>query len=137
MEECGIEPRITRHKQGWRYNAVPEEGLLETTGTRLFGGESVLINERVSPAGDKITWLRLKDGEGWLHDVDDQGHQVVILHSLRHRARNLNRSSRPSGPSLEKAYDAIITRLFHNDVAKGDSKASPRRNSGDDSSQPF
>ena len=126
LEECSASgpPRIERHKQGWRYNVIPEEGLpvrkgpsfaAETTGTRLFGGESVLINERVTPAGDKITWLRMKDGEGWLHDVDDSGKQVIIAHSLRHRARTIARSNRTTAPHEEVAYNTIIARLFHNE----------------------
>uniref|UniRef100_A0A7S3L7T4 Uncharacterized protein n=1 Tax=Amphora coffeiformis TaxID=265554 RepID=A0A7S3L7T4_9STRA len=126
LEECAGSgpPRIERHKQGWRYNVIPEEGLpvrkgpsfaAETTGTRLFGGETVLINERVIPAGDKITWLRMKDGEGWLHDVDDTGRQVVIAHSLRHRARTVARSNRATDPNEEVAYNTIIARLFHNE----------------------
>ena len=126
LEECAPSgpPRIERHKQGWRYNVIPEEGLpvrkgpsfaSETTGTRLFGGETVLINERVTPAGDKITWLRMKDGEGWLHDVDDAGRQVVIAHSLRHRVRTVARSNRGKDPNEEVAYNTIIARLFHNE----------------------
>ena len=87
----------------------------ETTGTRLFGGETVLINERVTPAGDKITWLRMKDGEGWLHDVDDMGSQVVIAHSLRHRARTIARSNRGADANEQVAYNTIIARLFHNE----------------------
>lgn len=126
LEECAPSgpPRIERHKQGWRYNVIPEEGLAvrkgpsfaaETTGVRLFGGETVLINEKVSPSGDKITWLRMKDGEGWLHDVDDTGRQVVIAHSLRHRARTVARSNRGTDPQEEVAYNTIIARLFHNE----------------------
>jgi hypothetical protein len=124
LEECVDTPRIERHKQGWRYNVIPDSGLpirrgpsfaAETTGTRLFGGETVLINERVTPPGDKITWLRMRDGEGWLHDVDDSGTQVVIPHSLRHRARTVARSSRSTGPKEEVAYNTIIARLFHNE----------------------
>lgn len=126
LEECAASgpPRIERHKQGWRYSVIPEEGLpvrkgpsfaSETTGTRLFGGETVLINERVTPAGDKITWLRMKDGEGWLHDVDDTGKQVVIPHSLRHRARTAAKVNRGTEPHEEVAYNTIIARLFHNE----------------------
>lgn len=140
LEECVDTPRIERHKQGWRYNVIPDSGLpvrkgpsfaAETTGTRLFGGETVLINERVTPPGDKITWLRMRDGEGWLHDVDDTGTQVVIPHSLRHRARTVARSSRGTGPKEEVAYNTIIARLFHNEneTARrlhGDTKTGPR-----------
>ena len=125
LEECATEPRIERHKQGWRYNVVPEDGVAvrkgpsfaaEKTGIILFGGESVVINERVTPAGDKITWLRMKDGQGWIHDVDDEGNDTMIAHSLRHRAQ----TTRPRKPTVSKegnevAYNTIIARLFHNE----------------------
>lgn len=123
LEECAAEPRIERHKQGWRYNVVPEDGVAvrkgpsfasEKTGILLFGGESVVVNERVTPAGDKITWLRMKDGQGWIHNVDDAGEHIMIAHSLRHRAQ----TTRPRKPVMPKegneiAYNAIIARLFH------------------------
>jgi hypothetical protein len=149
LEECAASgpPRIERHKQGWRYNVIPEEGLpvrkgpsfaAETTGIRLFGGESVLINERVSPAGDKISWLRMKDGEGWLHDVDEEGKQVVIAHSLRHRARTIARSNRSAGPQEEMAYNTIIARLFHNEGGDSSRRAPTTRSSTAHSNQnPF
>lgn len=125
LKECTSEPLIERHKQGWRYNVVPDNGVgvrkgpsfaAEKTGILLFGGESVVINERVTPAEDKITWLRMKDGQGWIHDFDDAGEQIMIAHSLRHRAQ----SSRPRKPAVSResneiAYDVIIARLFHND----------------------
>lgn len=125
LEECTHEPRIERHKQGWRYNVVPDDGVAvqkgpsfasEKSGIILFGGESVLINERVSPFGDKISWLRMKDGQGWIHDVNDAGEHIVIPHSLRHRAQ----TSRPHKPNVrregnDKVYNDIITRLFNND----------------------
>jgi hypothetical protein len=129
LEECGQEPRIERHKQGWRYNVVPEDGIAvrkgpsfaaEKTGIILFGGESVVINERVIPPGpEKITWLRMKDGQGWIHDVDDEGQTIVIAHSLRHRTQLANRPRKPAIPTTkdgsEIAYNTIIARLFHND----------------------
>ena len=126
MEECAAEPRIERHRQGWRYNVVPDSGVAvrrgpsfasEKTGIILFGGESVLINERVTPAGDKITWLRMKDGQGWIHDVTDSGEQVMIAHSLRHRSNLASRPrKKPPAQKEEIAYNTIIARLFHNDV---------------------
>jgi hypothetical protein len=129
LEECGEEPRIERHKQGWRYNVVPEDGIAvrkgpsfaaEKTGIILFGGESVVINERVIPPGtEKITWLRMKDGQGWIHDLNDEGQTIVIAHSLRHRTQLTNRPRKPAIPTTkdgnEIAYNTIIARLFHND----------------------
>ena len=125
LQECAIEPRIERHKLGWRYNVVPDSGVSvrrgpsfasEKTGVNLFGGENVVINERVTPAGDKITWLRLKDGQGWVHDVSDLGEQIMIPHSLRHRAGVAGRPKKPPAPKDEIAYKTIVARLFHNDV---------------------
>jgi len=86
----------------------------EKTGIVLFGGESVVINERVVPAGEKITWLRMKDWQGWIHDVDDSGVHTVIAHSLRHRT---NRPRQPVIPreGNEIAYNTRTARLFHND----------------------
>jgi hypothetical protein len=121
LEECLSEPRIERHKQGWRYNVVPENGIAvrkgpsfaaEKTGLSLFGGESIVVNERVSPAGDTMSWLRLNDGQGWIHDFDENGEQIVIAHSLRHRIL----SSRNRKPENEEVvYNAVISRLFRND----------------------
>lgn len=132
MEECA-EPRIERHRQGWRYNVVTDSGVAvrkgpsfaaETTGTILFGGESVVINERVSPGGEKITWLRLKDGQGWVYDIDDDddGTEIMIAHSLRHRAHLLARPQkiRATQDGKEIAYNTIVARLFHNDVPGGE-----------------
>jgi hypothetical protein len=125
LVECALEPRIERHKQGWRYNVLPEDGVAvrrgpsfasEKTGVILFGGESVVVNERVTPSGDTISWLRMKDGQGWIHDVNETGEHVVIAHSLRHRAQ----STRPRKPDFQRegtdiAYNDIIARLFNSD----------------------
>jgi hypothetical protein len=120
LEECFSEPRIERHRQGWRYNVVPENGIAvrkgpsfaaEKTGVSLFGGESIIVNERVTPAGDTMSWLRLNDGQGWVHDFDENGEQIVIAHSLRHRV--LLRSRKPENE--EVVYNAIISRLFNSE----------------------
>lgn len=126
LEECAADPRIERHKQGWRYNVVPESGVAvrrgpsfaaEKIGVDLLCGESVLINERVSPAGEKMSWLRVKDGRGWIHDTADDGTEIMRAHSLRHRGRPIDRPQKPpQGQKDEVAYNAIIARLFHNDV---------------------
>jgi hypothetical protein len=72
IDECAADPVLNeRHKQGWRYNVVPDSVAIrrgpsfaaEKIGVDLLGGESVLINgERVSPAGENMSWLRVKDG---------------------------------------------------------------------------
>ena len=137
LEECVTEPRIERHKQGWRYNVVPDDGIAvrkgpsfaaERTGIILFGGESVVVSERVTSDGDKITWLRMKDGQGWIHDVDAEANTIMIPHSLRHRAQQSNRQRKSTMPQEgnEVAYNAIIQRLFHSDTDGGKNKSFPR-----------
>jgi hypothetical protein len=128
LDECAADPRIERHKQGWRYNVVPDIGVAvrrgpslaaEKIGIELLGGESVLINERVFPAGENMSWLRVKDGRGWIHDTADDGTEIMRAHSLRHRGKGsvIGRPQKaPQGQKDEVAYNAIIARLFHNDV---------------------
>jgi hypothetical protein len=106
---------------------VPESGVsvrkgpsfaAEKTEIILFGWECVLINKRVSPTGNKMNWLRMKNGHGWVYDVDENGQNIMIPHSLRH-INQLNRSPRQSdspNKGNEIAYNTIIARLFHNDV---------------------
>lgn len=137
LDECAAEPRIERHAQGWRYNVVPDAGVAvrkgpsfaaETTRIVLLGGESVVVTERVSPAGDETVWLRLKDVPGWVHDVNEVGEQVMLAHSLRHRSRTSARV-RQAGQRDEIAYNTIVARLFHSDVP-GDSYRPPRNLKG-------
>lgn len=127
LKECSKAPSIERHREGWRYNAVSEVGVkvrkgpsfvAEPTGKMLQAGESVLINERVTAFEDRVTWLRLKDGQGWIHDVSENKEVVMIAHFLHHRTKSLNKDgegamSRRS--SSEMAYNALIGRVFHND----------------------
>lgn len=127
LEECAAEPRIERHREGWRYNVLPDIGVeirkgpsfaAAKSGTTLLGGESVVINERVCPAGQKMTWLRIKDGDGWVHDIDEStGQQIMLAHALRHRTKSSSRKQ-DSGKSDDIAYNAIIARLFHNEALK-------------------
>jgi len=126
LEECALEPRIERHKQGWRYSVVSEKGVVvrrgpsfasERTDMTIFGGESVVVNERVAPAGEKINWLRLKDGKGWVHDVSDDGRQVMIPHSLRHQSGVMDRPQKAPAPKEEIAYNTIVARLFRDPPA--------------------
>lgn len=130
LDECGTEPRIERHRQGWRYNVVLDARVsvrkgpsfaAETDGVILLGGESVLVNERVTGPDESITWLRLKDCQGWVHTVGPNREVLMIPHSIRHRADNSVTSrptkvGRPRSGQEEIAYNTIIARLFHNDV---------------------
>jgi len=124
LEECADQPKIERHRQCWRYNAVNDVGihvrkgpsyLSEMTGMVLRAGENALINERVTPHGETGAWLRLKDGSGWVHEKGETGESVMIAQSLRSRS-----GGRPAKIRLgedrqanEAAYNTIIARLFH------------------------
>ena len=122
MEELASEPRIQRNRGGWRYNVVRESGVdvrkgpsfaAETMNVKLLAGESVLINERVTPPTERMSWLRLKDGKGWVHDLGRDDEMVMIAHSLRERAGGLTRPNNPERSEIEeKAYQKIVARLF-------------------------
>jgi hypothetical protein len=136
LQECTTgPPRIERHKQGWRYKVVATSGAVirkgpsfeaEVSDLYVAYEESVVVSERVSsPAENGVTWLRLKEGQGWLHDIDrDTRENVLIPHSFRQRAMAPNgrpsKSRRPEGHHDDKhqqiAYNTIIARLFHNDL---------------------
>ena len=59
-----------------------------------------------------MTWLRLKDGHGWVHDIEEDGRIVMIAHSLkwRNRADSQNRVK-------EGEYKGLMSRIFSNDNA--------------------
>mmetsp|Transcript_29408 Transcript_29408/g.70956 ORF Transcript_29408/g.70956 Transcript_29408/m.70956 type:complete len:1264 (-) Transcript_29408:35-3826(-) len=126
LDECATEPRIERHRQGWRYNVVLDARVpvrkgpsfaAETDGVVLLGGESVLVNERVTGPNETTTWLRLKDGMGWVHTVGQNGEMLMIAHSLRHRVTDRpSKSGRNSSGQDDIAYNTIVARLFNNDV---------------------
>jgi len=121
LEECSVPPSIERHRAGWRYNAVLESGtqvrhgpsfLADKSNKLLRAGESVLITERVTAHGDQVTWLRLKDGHGWVHDIEEDGRIVMIAHSLKWRQRADTQSRVKEGE-----YKGLISRIFSNDNA--------------------
>lgn len=122
MEECASEPHIQRHRGGWRYNVVCETGIpvrngpsfsADVTGKTLLAGESVLVTERVTPPGERINWLRIKDGSGWVHDIGTNDEIVIIAHSLRDRTQGLTRPYKPERLEKEEiAYNTMIARLF-------------------------
>lgn len=126
LEECTTEPRIERHRHGWRYNIVLDARIQvrrgpsfdsDPTGAVLLGGESVLVNERVIGPDENVTWLRLKDGQGWVHNIGRGGEALMIPHSMKHRKGTFGKQ-RKAGNNDEQediAYNTIIARLFHND----------------------
>jgi hypothetical protein len=127
LEECAQEPRIERHKAGgWKYHVLQQVSVRkgpsfasESTGM-LEAGDSVTVNERVAPpashrddsAKSTLLWLRLKDGQGWVHDTSqDTGEVLLVPQSLRHANE---KAKKVVGKKDEIAYNAIIARLFHN-----------------------
>ena len=122
MEECASDPHIQRHRGGWRYNVVCEAGIpvrngpsfaADANGKVLLAGESVLVTERVTPPGERINWLRIKDGSGWVHDIGANDEVVMIAHSLRDRTVGLTRPHKAERQEKEEiAYNTMIARLF-------------------------
>lgn len=149
VEECSDPPRIERHRQCWRYDAVNDGGihvrkgpsyLSEMTDKVIRAGESILINERVISHGETGAWLRLKDGTGWVHEKGEGGESVLIAYSLRNRTagrstRSRLRSTRrieagargDDRQTNEAAYNSIIARLFHETEDDNEAQGEPER----------
>ena len=143
LEECSDPPRIERHRECWRYDAVNDSGihvrkgpsyLSEMAGKVIRAGESIMINKRVIPHGESGAWLRLKDGTGWVHEKGEGGESVLISHSLRNRTAGRStrlRSSRrvaaggDDRQANEAAYNSIIARLFHETPDEGEIEDDP------------
>jgi len=121
LEECKFEPKIQRHRGGWRYNAVCENDIIirkgpsfdaEPTGKDLAPGQSVLVTERVLPPAEQITWLRLKDGRGWVHDYDNN-EAVMIPHNFQDQRNILHAPLKTERSEKdEAAYNTLVARLF-------------------------
>ena len=116
LEECVDPPAIQRHQEGWKYEVVLESGVeirvgpsfsAKNTGKILKKGDSVLVNERVTANGDKLTWLRLKDGQGWVHNTGQDGKMAIVLHAMKVGTKGT--------PSVIDKSSSIITRLFQSD----------------------
>jgi hypothetical protein len=82
LEECIHPPTVERNIEGWRYESTAPLGVeirkgpsfaSSSTGASLQNCAIVLVNERVTGNGSTITWLRLKDGSGWVQNVNEQG----------------------------------------------------------------
>lgn len=138
LEECKDPPSISRHFDGWRYHAVRETIVRRgpsfladelPRNKMLRTGDSVLVNERVTAFQDKVTWLRLKDGQGWVHDIGPHDELVMIAHSQAIRnGKKKSSVNRPFNDASSTAtsnatYNSIISRLFSSDnknpAAKG------------------
>lgn len=82
LEECVHPPTVERNIEGWRYESTAPLGVeirkgpsfaSSVTGAHLQNCAIVLVNERVTGHGSTMTWLRLKDGSGWVQNVNEQG----------------------------------------------------------------
>ena len=49
----------------------------------ILEDQDVLINEKVTASGESLTWLRLKDGRGWIHNISEQGGIVLKAHTSK------------------------------------------------------
>ena len=143
LEECEDPPSITRNFDGWRYHTVRDTQVRRgpsfsadelSKSFMLKAGDRVLVNERVTAFQDKVTWLRLKDGRGWVHDVGPNDELIMITHSITQRNgrkvdastsgvnRHLNEVA--STATTTTSYNSIISRLFSNDNSNSDGKIS-------------
>ena len=108
LEECSSAPLIERDRNGWRCTALNEVQVrlgpsFQAGGTALsiHNGQEFYVVEKVTCQGESITWMRLKNGEGWVPSVRENGEQVVHcylqkneLNSQRMVRQILNNSSR-------------------------------------------
>jgi hypothetical protein len=94
LEECVNPPCIDRHPDGWRFEVVAESGVQIRKGPSFTAPESsgllqhfaiVLINEKVTDSGDALTWLRLKDGRGWIHNLSKSGNDIVKYCAIKRK----------------------------------------------------
>ncbi|GFH49890.1 hypothetical protein CTEN210_06366 [Chaetoceros tenuissimus] len=88
LEECVTPPCIERNNDGWKYEVTTECGVQITRGPSFSSSESiellqknaiVLISEKVKAHDEKVTWLRLKDGRGWIHSSSSDGTEIFIV----------------------------------------------------------
>jgi hypothetical protein len=88
LEECVHPPFIERHAEGWRYEVTCESGVSIRVGPSFEAAETggflqhfaiVLVNEKVTADGESLTWLRLKDGRGWIHNLSRNGESILTL----------------------------------------------------------
>ncbi len=89
LEECSNPPSIDRHRDGWRYSAVKTIHVrigpsfrAAVTDNILSPGDVFSVNEKVVAFSDDKVWLRLKSGEGWVCDTNEDDEVVVHYHSI-------------------------------------------------------
>lgn len=87
LEECSTPPLVERNRDGWRCSAI--HNIYIRSGPSFNAGrttkvirtdEEFLVSEKVSAAGDSVVWYRLKNDEGWVHSVAENGDAMVHCH---------------------------------------------------------
>lgn len=133
LEECPNPPSIARHFDGWRYHALNDIMIrkgpsfaAEELGRQhcVKVGESVLVNERVNGFQEKVTWLRLKDGRGWVYDLDPVRDELIMTMAVNNRNR-IQMGRHGNGGSMgnrdvdaystagsSTAYNTILSRFY-------------------------
>ena len=119
LEECVNPPRVKRDHDGWRYEVVHESGVdirkgpsfqSKSNGQTLQCNASILVNEEVIADGETVTWLRLKDGRGFVNTLGQNGELVV-------KKRDSNSDSKKNGNNNDGSYK-LIARLFNNNAGE-------------------
>ena len=118
LEECVNPPRIKRDHDGWRYEVVHETGVeirkgpsflsKKANGQTLQCNASILINEEVTADGETVTWLRLKDGRGFVNTLDENGTLIV-----KKKESSSSSNNKKHGNGNDGSYK-LIARLFNN-----------------------
>ncbi len=110
LEECVNPPTIRRERDGWRYEVVHQSGveirkgpshLSKSTGSTLQYYASVLVNEEVTADGETVSWLRLKDGRGFINNIGDNNEVLVKKKTETRINKNIDGSYK------------LISRLFN------------------------
>jgi hypothetical protein len=108
LEECVHPPFIERHPEGWRFEVTCETGVSIRVGPSFEAAETggflqysaiVLVNEKVTADGESLTWLRLKDGRGWIHNLSQTGECILTLCTAKGKK------------STNQSVSKLITRL--------------------------
>jgi hypothetical protein len=99
LEECAAPPLVERKRDGWRCSAIqnvhirfgPSFDAGRTTKV-IRADEQFLVIEKVMAAGDGVVWFRLKNGEGWVHSVSENGDAMVHCHITDYMSRKIVRN---------------------------------------------
>ena len=118
LEECREKPSIERNVEGWMYEVICHAGAkirrgpsqdAEQTGNILKLNETVLINERVIEYTDKgVVWLRLKDGRGWIPNVEEEYNKRLLMRLHVGHQRNSNNNAQ----SVARKSAGFFSRIF-------------------------